>query len=285
MRLRQQLLTKNECFQVSKAINPKGIMVHSTGVNNPNVSRYVPGDAEIGQSGQPRWNVYHPGGKDIGPHPYIYDRATGRCKTCGGRQVCVHAFVGKFADGGVGTVQTLPWTVRGWHSSSGKNGSAQDTHIGFEICEDGLSDPAYFKAVYQEAAELTAYLCKEYGLDPLADGVVICHQEGYRRGLASNHGDVLHWFPKMGKTMDDFRADVARLMEGEDETVSYEQWKEYMERYEKEKAALPASDWAKPYIQDAIDAGAFSENGAGTIDRPKSWVTREELATVVSSKK
>ena len=52
-------------------------------------------------------------------------------------------------------------------------------------------------------------LCKQYGLDPLADGVVICHQEGYRRGIASNHGDVLHWFPRFGKSMDDFRADVA----------------------------------------------------------------------------
>ena len=96
--------------------------------------------------------------------------------------------------------------------------------------------PAYFEAVYQEAVELTAYLCKEYNLDPLADGVVICHREGYHRGIASNHGDVLHWFPKFGKTMDDFRADVARWMEGEDETVTYEQWKEYMDRYLAERA-------------------------------------------------
>lgn len=280
MRLRQQLLTRNECYIAGRTIKPKGVMVHSTGANNPKVSRYVPGDDEMGYSGSPRWNTYHAGGKDIGPHPYIKDPKTGRCKTCGGGQKCVHAFIGLFADGKVGTVQTMPWTRRGWHAG----GAANNTHIGFEICEDGLSDPAYFRAVYQEAAELTAYLCKEYHLDPLADGVVICHQEGYRRGLASNHGDVLHWLPLHGKTMDDFRADVARLMKGEDEQVSYEQWKEYMERYEQERAALPASDWAKPYIQDAIDAGAFSENDAGTIDRPKSYVTREELAVVAAKK-
>mgnify|MGYP000594528781 CR=1 FL=1 len=41
--------------------------------------------------------------------------------------------------------------------------------------------------------------------------------------------------------MDDFRADVARWMEGEDETVTYEQWKEYMDRYLAERAELPAS--------------------------------------------
>ena len=57
-------------------------------------------------------------------------------------------------------------------------------------------------AVYQEAVELTALLCREYGLDPLRDGVVLCHAEGHKRGVASNHGDVLHWWPKFGKTMD-----------------------------------------------------------------------------------
>ena len=275
MRLRQQLLTKNECFQVGKTIKPKGIMVHSTGANNPNVSRYVPGDDEMGQSGQPRWNVYHPGGRDIGPHPYIYDRATDRCKTCGGRQVCVHAFIGKFADGGVGTVQTLPWTMRGWHSSSGKNGSAQNTHIGFEICEDGLTDPAYFQAVYQEAVELTAYLCQQYNLDPLADGVVICHQEGYQMGLASNHKDVLHWFPKHGKSMDDFRADVARTMKGDDEMLSYEQWKQYMERYRKELGALPPSSWAEKDMTEAM----VKHITDGT--RPRDLTTRQEVATMI----
>ncbi len=278
MRLRQQLLTRNECYITGKTIRPKGVMVHSTGANNPNVSRYVPGDPEVGQSGSPRWNVYHPGGKDIGPHPYIYDQKTKRCKTCGGRQVCVHAFVGRFADGQAGVVQTLPWTMRGWHSGSGKKGSAQNTHIGFEICEDGLSDPEYFRAVYLEAVELTAYLCQQFGLDPLADGVVICHQEGYRRGIASNHGDVLHWWPKFGKTMDDFRADVARAMKGEDDEMSYEQFKEYMDRYEKERAALPAPAWAEKTGEwdRAHSAGITAD-----LSRPQSPATRVEVAAMI----
>ncbi len=278
MRLRQQLLTRNECYITGKTIRPKGVMVHSTGANNPNVSRYVPGNPEIGQSGNPRWNVYHPGGKDIGPHPYIYDQKTKRCKTCGGRQVCVHAFVGKFSDGQAGVVQTLPFTMRGWHSGSGKKGSAQNTHIGFEICEDGLDDPEYFRAVYREAVELTAMLCKEYSLDPLADGVVICHQEGYRRGLASNHKDVLHWFPRHGKTMDDFRADVARAMKGEDDEMSYEQFKEYMDRYEKERAALPAPAWAEKTGEwdRAHSAGIIAD-----LSRPQSPATRVEVAAMI----
>lgn len=269
MRLIQQLLTRNECYIAGKTIRPQGVMVHSTGTNNPKVFRYVPGDDEIGHSGSPRWNTYHAGGKDIGPHPYIKDPQTGRCKTCGGSQKCVHTFIGKFADGGIGTVQTLPWNWRGWHCA----GRGNDTHIAFEICEDGLADRTYFEAVYQEAVELTAYLCKEYKLDPIADGVVICHQEGYRRGIASNHGDVLHWFPKFGKSMDDFRADVAWKMKGEDDmdkATFIAWWNEVMAIYRKELAALPAT--MPELLEDA--------KGLGITDgsRPRDLVTREEAA-------
>jgi hypothetical protein len=85
--------------------------------------------------------------------------------------------------------------------------------VGFEICEDALTDVTYFNAVYKEAAELCAHLCKEFNLDPLKDGVLICHSEGYSRGLASNHGDVMHWWPKQNKSMDTFRADVKKLLD------------------------------------------------------------------------
>ena len=36
--------------------------------------------------------------------------------------------------------------------------------------------------------------------------------DSHKLGLGSNHGDVLHWFPKFGKNMDTVRADVAALM-------------------------------------------------------------------------
>ena len=188
MRLRQQYLTKNDCYRAGRTISVRGVMVHSTGANNPRVSRYVPGDGEMGRNG-------------LNNH---WDRP--------GMTKCVHAFLGKFADGEVGVVQTLPWNRRGWHAG----GSANNTHIGFEICEDGLTDPVYFGKVYREAVELTAMLCRQYGLDPLKDGVILCHQEGCRRKIASNHGDVLHWFPKMGKTMDNFRRDVNAELGGEE---------------------------------------------------------------------
>jgi N-acetylmuramoyl-L-alanine amidase len=185
MNLRKLILTNNACYKAGRTIIPKGIMVHSTGANNPWLKRYVgPDDGLLGKNQyNNHWNQDKPGG----------------------RQVCVHAFIGKLADGTIATYQTLPWNLRGWHAG----GKTNDTHIGFEICEDGLSDITYFNKVYREAVELCVYLCKLYGL---TEKNIICHSEGYKLGIASNHADVMHWFPKHGKSMDALRAEVNRLL-------------------------------------------------------------------------
>ena len=252
MNLHKCLLTNNDCYIRGRTIRPQGVMIHSTGSNNPELRRYVaPNDGMLGEPSLRNWNQ-------------------------SGTNACVHAFIGKLADGSVATYQTLPWDMRGWHC--GRSGN--DTHISFEICEDGLVDAGYFKSVYREAVELTAYLCKEYGLDPLEDGVVICHAEGYKRGIASNHGDVLHWFPKHGKTMDDFRADVAREMKGENDLTEEQVRTIVREEYEKiesERAKLPVSDWAK--VKMELARARWITDGT----RPQSYATRQEVALMVNA--
>lgn len=199
MNLHKLILTKNACYKAGKTITPKGIMVHSTGASNPWLKRYVgPDDGLLGKDQyNNHWNQDKPGGK----------------------QVCVHAFIGKLADGTIATYQTLPWNHRGWHCSSGWKGSGNDTHISFEICEDNLTDKSYFRKVFNEAIELCVYLCKLYGLN---ENNIICHSEGYKLGIASNHADVMHWFPRHGETMDSFRNAVkVRLQEEEKEEQIY----------------------------------------------------------------
>lgn len=189
MNLKQYFLTKNECYQRNAYITVKGLMLHSTGANNPNLKRYVPnfdgtiGDNEYGN----HWDQFRPGNS----------------------QVCVHGFIGKLADGSIATVQTLPWNMRGWHCA----GDGNNTHIGVEICEDDLTNADYFNKVYTEAVELFSYLCKQFNLNPMTD--IICHCEGYQKGIASNHADVMHWFPKFSKSMDTFRADVQSKIQSE----------------------------------------------------------------------
>jgi len=190
MNLRKLIFVNNDCYKAGRIITPKGLFVHSTGANNPNLKRYVgPDDGLLGH------NQY-------GNH---WNRPMDR-------QVCVHGFIGKLADSSIATYQTLPWNMRGWHSGSGLKGNANDSFIGFEICEDGLTNAAYFRAVFNEAVELCAYLCKMFNLDPLRDGVIIGHFEGYQRGIASNHADPRHWFVKFGESMDSFRNAVKRCM-------------------------------------------------------------------------
>lgn len=188
MNLKQYYLTNNECYQRNVYITVKGLMLHSTGANNPNLKRYIPNfDGTIGENlyGN-HWDQFRPGNK----------------------QVCVHGFIGKLEDGSIATVQTLPWNMKGWHAG----GDANNSYIGVEICEDDLTDGDYFNKVYNEAVELFAYLCKEFNLNPLTN--IICHCEGHKKGIASNHSDVMHWFPKHGKSMDTFREDVQKKLQG-----------------------------------------------------------------------
>ncbi len=195
--LHQLYLTNNNCYKAGQYMTPTGIMVHSTGANNPNLRRYLaPNDGLLGvNTGGNHWNQATPDGQSK----------------------CVHAFIGKLADGTIATYQTLPWNMRGWHAG----GTANNTHIGFEICEDGLTDSVYFNKVYQEAVELSAYLCTLYNLNPLTD--IIGHYEGYQLGIASNHADPGNWFPLHGKSMSTFRTDVYNLLNPPVVTMYYVQ--------------------------------------------------------------
>jgi len=185
MNLKKLILTENECYKVGRKIKPRGIMVHSTGANNSYLRRYVgPDDGILGENQyNNHWNQHRPSG----------------------RQVCVHAFIGKLKNGTIATYQTLPWDHRGWHAG----GYANNSHIGFEICEDNLSDASYFNAIYKEATELCAHLCNLYDL---TEKDIIGHYEGYQKKIASNHGDPRHWFSRHGKSMDTFRSDVKKLL-------------------------------------------------------------------------
>lgn len=193
MKLVQSIMTKNPCYTAGRKITVKGLMLHSVGCPQPNASVFIK-----------NWNTPSYG------------------------TACVHGFI----DGNDGTVyQTLPWNHRGWHCASGPKGSGNNTHIGVEMCEPvsirytgGSSFTCLnlsaartsVKKTYEAAVELFAYLCKLYGLNPTADGVIISHREGHSRGIASNHGDPEHLWNGlgMGYTMNTFRKDVKEKMQG-----------------------------------------------------------------------
>lgn len=200
------MMTQSTCYKGTTKMTPKGVLWHSTGANNPSIKRYVQPD-DNDPNKQQLISL-------IGKNSYNNDWNHVK------HQAGLNAWIGKLADGTVATVQTMPWNYRPWGCASGSKGSCNDNWIQFEICEDNLSNKSYFDKVYKEACELTAYLCKIYNLNPKGTvtyngvkvPVILCHIDSYKLGLGSNHGDVMHWFKRYGKTMEDVRNDVATLM-------------------------------------------------------------------------
>ena len=182
----QNYLTQSGCYKTGRTISVKGLMIHSVGCPQPKADVFMK-----------NWN-----------------RADANA--------CVHAIIEPDGD----VYQLLPWEHRGWHCG----GNANNTHIGVEMTEpatirytsganwtetgDGGNTKNHVLTTYQYAVELFAHLCRQYNLDPLADGVVISHSEGCKRGIASNHGDVEHLWSKFGLSMEQFRKDIKAAMEG-----------------------------------------------------------------------
>lgn len=61
------------------------------------------------------------------------------------------------------------------------------------------------------------------------------------------------------------------------ETVTYEQWKSFMKRYQQEQEQLPPSDWAREGLAQAKARGITD----GT--RPQSEATRQEVALMINA--
>ncbi len=200
--IHQCFLTKNDCYRAGRTITPKGIVVHSTGANNPYLRRYVQPDDGI-----------------LGKNPYDNDWNRP------GLDVCVNAFIGLDKNKQIQCYQTLPWNMRPWGVGSGKNGSYNNSHIQFEICEDDLSDAAYCKNTFETAAQLCAYLCCRYHL---AAESIVSHHEAHERGYGSDHTDPDNWWPKHGLSMDIFRERVRQLLSEKEEVqeVRYEKLKD-----------------------------------------------------------
>ena len=188
MNITKAILTENLCYKEGKTIKVKGLMLHSVGCPQPSAQVFVR-----------NWNT-----------------------SSSARLACVHGFI----DANTGDVyQTLPWEHRGWHCGS----AANNTHIGIEMCEpdcikyttganfqcsDKERARTMVKRTYDSAVELFAYLCKQYNLNPLEEGIIVSHSEGFKRGVASNHADPEHLWKRleMPYTMDGFRKDVKDAM-------------------------------------------------------------------------
>ena len=278
MTLEKCFLTRNDCYSVYREAEMTGIVVHSTGANNTALKRYVQP-----LKSDPRYDeLMELLGKNANGNHWNLSYAAGET----GRQSCVHAFIGKTASGRIITVQTLPYEICCWGVGDGRLGSYNyppRARIQFEICEDDLTDKAYFSAVFKEAAEYCAYLCRLYGW-----GVdkICSHYESYKAGYGGNHGDPDNWLKKFGKDMNWFRAEVQKLIDnkGDDpmtaaEKKEFDEIKAHVKKLEESiGAAKPEKvyhyynelpDWARPVIEPMHINGVFVGNGPGDMNLPE----------------
>ena len=98
-------------------------------------------------------------------------------------------------------------------------------------------------------------------------------------GIASNHADVGHWWPKHGKSMDDFRADVKTYIETGKLPYSIEVESKPVESIEPEPPADKPETPAKTELEIAWDKAC--DMGIFDGSNPTGNVTRRQLAVVL----
>lgn len=183
-------------FYKGDVIKPVGIVVHSTGANNPNAKRYVNAPDLLGVNQYENWF----GGKNS-------------------NDVLPHGVIGLDKNGEVVACQILPWNAHCQGCGTGSKGSYNklpdgNGYIQFEICEDALNNEEYFNKAFDKAAELCAYLMRLYPDIRLEN--VVSHKEANARGYASGHGDPENWLTPFKKNMDWFRLLVSDHLENDD---------------------------------------------------------------------
>ena len=262
MQIKNNYLTRNPYFNDGKWIAGsafKGFFLHSVGVGQPDPLVFIR-----------QWNK--PSYTNAGINGFIGEDViyiTAPCLETPGK------------------VKRMPHAGK----PAGNNG-----YIGFEMCEpaqirytggasfdvrDKAAAQAYCRKTYQNAVQLFAKLCSFHGKNPLQDGVILSHNEGGKRGIATGHVDPEHLWRGLGLpyTMAGFRQDVANAMKPKEE-IDMTKAEVIALIDERINIALEgknstASNWAKEELAKAVAEGITD----GT--RPGGYAKREEVAAMV----
>lgn len=171
---------------------------------------------------------------------------------------------------------------RSWCSSSRDNDHRAVT---IEVASDTTRPYAVTDEAYNALLDLCADICRRNGKSKLLwmedEWTALSYQPAADEMVMTVH----RWFANKacpGQYLLDRHGDIAEEVTRrlrEEDTLTQDQFDAMMNDWLARRAALPASDWAVPYISEAIDKGYMADVG-GTIERPQGFVTREELATV-----
>ena len=162
--------------------------------------------------------------------------------------------------------QSVQDTDTAWHcgSNNPRHPYCRNSNsIGVEMCDSVGSVP---EAVRDRTAAFVRELMEKYGVP--AENVLRHYDVTGKRCPAPWVDNPTEW------------AEFKKMLE--DDILTQDQFNQMMENYLSQRNAQPASSWAVPHIQEAIDAGVMTDVG-GTIASPQGFVTRQELATVAAA--
>ena len=159
------MMTNSTQWAYHRELKPVGIVIHSSGRNNPYLRQYVQPSkdnknyidiiAQLGENHKHNdWNHIHT----------LYN---------------FHYWIGKDKNNNVITVQTFPLNIKTWN----------DNYIHVCICEDKLNDRDYLADCLAELAALCDDLCKDFNWD---ETVIFDYSE------ISNFPDSNYWLEKHG---------------------------------------------------------------------------------------
>lgn len=179
------MMTNSTQWAYHKKLTPKGIVIHSSGRNNPYLRQYVQPSKKdknyanlIMQLGENRkhndWNHIHTS--------YNF-----------------HYWVGKDKSNDVVSVQTFPLNMKTWN----------DDYIHICICEDKLQDKTYLINCLYEVIYLCYVICKEFNWD---EKVIHDHSE------ISDFPDSNYWLKKHKYSVQFIRAFIFAIHNPESET-------------------------------------------------------------------
>ena len=184
-------------------------------------------------------------------------------------------------DGSIGLC--VPEEDRSWCSSSRDN---DHRAITIETASDSFHPYAVTDAAYKALVDLCTDICRRNGKKRLLwfgdEWKTLSYQPAEDEMVMTVHrwfaakacpGDYL--YERHGKIAEE----VTQRLEDD---MTQEQFNKMMDNYLAQRNAQSASDWANPFIQEAIDAGAMTDVG-GTIASPQGFVTRQELAVVAAA--
>ena len=251
MKILRVYQTKNPSYTRNRAIDPVGILVHSTGANNPNCKRYVDAEEYLGKNTN-------------GNH---WNKSTATKS--------MHAFIGYDKDKNVVVAQTLPYDRACWGAGKGSKGSANynpQAHLQFEICQSSATDEEYYWKAIAVAEEYCAHLCRLFGWT--VDNIT-SHKEAHKAGYASNHGDPQSWMKNFGDDMDKFRERVAMRLKGENPPVNAAEKEEVQEVKEEKKTPGNADSVANTTIEEVFTMKTIKNGSTGKQVKVLQWLLKD----------